>query len=75
MRLAAAMSIVCEQCSGKNLESPIRKAFRSMQNIQKSVRGSEAEKDNLIPKFTALRLWSGCSSLFLRWTPTISAVL
>ena len=46
----------------KDLDAPIQKTFRRMQIIQRSVRGSEAEKDNLIPKFTALRIWSGCSS-------------
>ena len=33
------------------------------------MKGSEAEKDNLIPKFMALRLWSGCSSLFFTLNP------
>ena len=37
-----------------------------MQVIQRNVRGSEAEKDNILPKFMAMRLWSGCSCLF--WT-------
>ena len=40
-----------------------------MHIIQKGVRGSEAEKDNIIPKLTALRLWSGCSSLFFTLNP------
>ena len=44
----------------KNLEKPIETAFRKMQIIQRNVRGSEAEKDNLMPKLFALRLWSGC---------------
>jgi hypothetical protein len=33
------------------------------------VRGSEAEKDNLMPRFFGLRLWSGCSSLFFTLNP------
>ena len=37
--------------------------------MQRNVRGSEAEKGNLIPKFFALRLWSGCSSLFFTLNP------
>ena len=40
-----------------------------MQIIQRDVRGSEAEKDNLLPKFFGLRLWSGCSSLFFTLNP------
>ena len=35
-----------------------------MQLSQRKVRGSEAEKDNLIPKFLAMRVHSWCSSLF-----------
>ena len=53
----------------KNLEFPVRKALEQMQVLQRRVRGSEAEKDNLLPKFTALRLWSGCSSLFFTLNP------
>ena len=40
-----------------------------MQIIQRKVRGAEAEKDNLLPKFMALRIWSGCSSLFFTLNP------
>ncbi len=53
----------------KKLEKPIGTAFRRMQIIQRNVRGSEAEKDNLMPKFWALRLWSGCASLFFTLNP------
>ena len=53
----------------KDLEKPIATALRKMQIIQRNVRGSEAEKDNLLPKFFALRLWSGCSSLFFTLNP------
>ena len=48
----------------KNLDVPLRNTFRQLQIAQRKVRGSEAEKDNILPKFMALRLWSGCSSLF-----------
>ena len=54
----------------KDLDLPIKEAFRKMQIIQRNVRGSEAEKDSLLPKFFALRLWSGCSSLFFTLNPT-----
>ena len=53
----------------KKLEKPIGTAFRRMQIIRRNVRGSEAEKDNLMPKFWALRLWSGCASLFFTLNP------
>jgi len=53
----------------KGLEKPLETAFQKMQIIQRSVRGSEAEKDNLLPRFFALRLWSGCSSLFFTLNP------
>ena len=33
------------------------------------MRGSESEKDNIVPQFFALRLWSGCSSLFFTLNP------
>ena len=40
-----------------------------MQIVQRSVRGSEAEKDTLIPKFLAMRVHSGCSALFFTLNP------
>ena len=53
----------------KDLEKPIDTALRKMQVIQRDVRGSEAEKDKILPKFFSLRLWSGCSSLFFTLNP------
>jgi len=53
----------------KNLEQPIEKAMRSMQIQQRSVRGSEGERDGILHHFLALRLWSGCSSLFFTLNP------
>ena len=53
----------------KNLDKPIKKAFQAMQIQQRTVRGSEGERDKLLPHFTALRLWSGCSSLFFTLNP------
>ena len=53
----------------KKLELPIQTAFQKIQVSQRRVRGSEAEKDNIVPKFFALRLWSGCSSLFFTLNP------
>ena len=53
----------------KNLDVPLRNTFRQLQIAQRNVRGSEAEKDNILPKFMALRLWSGCSSLFFTLNP------
>ena len=57
------------QGPNKNMEGPVRTALNSMHAIQRRVRGSESEKDNLLPMFTALRLWSGCSSLFVTLNP------
>ena len=53
----------------KNLHGPLKQTFQRMQIIQRSVRGSEAEKDSIMPKFFGLRLWSGCSSLFFTLNP------
>ena len=53
----------------KNLDKAVQVALQKMQVIQRNVRGSEAEKDNLLPKFFGLRLWSGCSSLFFTLNP------
>ena len=55
---------VRELLKDKKLEAPLRNTFREMQIIQRRVRVSEAEKDDILPNFIALRLWSGCSSLF-----------
>ena len=48
----------------KNLDSAIERTFQKMQMVQRKVRGSEAEKDNLILNYLAMpmHLWS--SSLF-----------
>ena len=53
----------------KDLEPKIRRTFNRMQMIQRNVRGSEAERDNIFPRFTALRIWSGCASLFFILNP------
>jgi len=78
--LSAAGLVACAMSSGevtsvrellrkKTLNTNIEITFRKMQIIQRKVRGSEAEKEQLLPKFTALRLWSGCSSLFFTLNP------
>ena len=53
----------------KNLDKTVERALRKLLIVQRSVRGSEAERDNLLPKFRALRLWSACSSLFFTLNP------
>ena len=53
----------------KNLDKPIERALRGMQIQQRSVRGSEGERDGILHRFQALRLWSGCSSLFFTLNP------
>ena len=35
----------------RNLEKPVEGAFLAMRIVQRQVRGSEAEKDHLLPKF------------------------
>ena len=53
----------------RNLEKLVEGAFLAMRIVQRQVRGSEAEKDHLLPKFLGLRIWCGCSSLFLTLNP------
>ena len=36
---------------------------------QRNIRGSEAARDTILHRFVALRLWSGCSSLFFTLNP------
>ena len=48
----------------KNLAVPVDRALRHMQICLRNVRGSEAERDLIMYKFAAIRVWSGCSSLF-----------
>ena len=40
-----------------------------MSVIQRNVRGSEAEKEHLRHRFTAMRVWNGLSSLFFTLNP------
>ena len=54
----------------KGLEKPILTALRKMQIIQRNVRGSDAEKDNLMPKFFAMRLWGWMFEFVLHVKPT-----
>jgi hypothetical protein len=51
------------------LGDALKSTFRHMQAAQRTVRGSEASKTSLQNKFTAVRLWSGCSSLFFTLNP------
>ena len=57
--ISGDVNSVKELLRRKNLEKPIEATFRHMQIVQRNVRGSEAEKDNLMPKFLAMRIWSG----------------
>ena len=52
-----------------NLEAPVQEALRQMQITNRKVRGSEEERDSLIFKFRALRIWSGWASLFFTLNP------
>jgi hypothetical protein len=51
------------------LADALKSTFRHMQASQRTVRGSEASKTSLQNKFTAVRLWSGCSSIFFTLNP------
>jgi len=53
----------------KGIDGTVRKALNKVHISQRTVRGSEAERDNLMPKFMAMRLWSGCASLFFTLNP------
>ena len=53
----------------KNLAVPVDRALRHMQICLRNVRGSEAERDTIMYKFAAIRIWSGCSSLFFILNP------
>ena len=79
-QVSAADLVACAMASGdinevreifrkKNLEAHVRKTFERMQMIQRRVRGSETQRDVLIHRFTAMRLWNGCSSLFFTLNP------
>ena len=60
---------VREALRRKDLDRPLEIALRKMQVVQRTVRGSESERDNLLPRFLALRLWCGCASLFFTLNP------
>ncbi len=53
----------------KNLDVKLRRAFQRLRMCQRMVRGSEASRDELMPKFMAMRVWNGCSSLFFTLNP------
>ncbi len=70
---AAVASGDCETLRGilrkDGLDDALKSTFRHMQAAQRTVRGSEASKTSLQNKFTAVRLWSGCSSIFFTLNP------
>jgi hypothetical protein len=51
------------------LDAALKSTFRHLQTAQRNVRSSEASKTSLQHKFTAVRLWSGCSSIFFTLNP------
>ena len=50
----------------KKLSAKLETMVHSMMTVQRNVRGSEAEKQSLRYKFSALRIWNCFSSLFSR---------
>eukprot|EP00973_Karenia_brevis_P081133 11251664-Karenia_brevis.AAC.1 len=53
----------------KGLDKTVQKALNNIYISQRNVRGSEGERDNLMPKFMAMRVWAGCASLFFTLNP------
>ena len=51
------------------LDNTVQTAARHMHLVLRRVRGSAEERDGFITKFRALRIWSGCSSLFFTLNP------
>ncbi len=66
---------VREALRKRNLHGPVQRALQDIQISQRNVRGSEAERDNIMPKSMAMRLWCGCSSLFFALIHVTSAIL
>ena len=53
----------------KNVDVRVKWVLRSMEVALRRVEGSEAEQDVLRFRFRALRLWTGCSLLFVTLNP------
>ena len=53
----------------KGLDAALNSILRNVQRVQRNVRGSESERDDIMPKFFAMRIWSGCSSLVFTLNP------
>ena len=53
----------------QGLDHVVRNALQKMQLVLRRVRGSSEERDAIRWKFRALRIWSGCSSLFFTLNP------
>ena len=53
----------------KNLDVKLRRSMETLQLCQRRVRGSDSEKGNMVFRFTALRIFNGCSSLFFTLNP------
>ena len=53
----------------KNLNLPLKRSMEMMQQTQRNVRGSDEERQALIYKFRAMRIWNGCSTFFFILNP------
>ena len=53
----------------KDLDDKVQLALRKLERTHRRVRGSESEKDALRPRFTAVRVRGGCSSLCFTLNP------
>lgn len=63
------MNSVREALKKKSSLHKVQVACERLQLAQRRVRGSEASRDDIIPKFMAMRIWNGCSSLFSTLNP------
>ena len=59
----------------KGLSVKLETMVHSMMTVLRNVRGSEAEKQSVRYKFSALRIWNGLSSLFFTLNPNPVFVL
>ena len=53
----------------RNVDIKVKAVLRSMDVALRDIEGSEAERDGFRYKFFAMRVWSGCSVLFLTINP------
>ena len=53
----------------KGIDTKVKTVLRNLKFAMREVEGTEGEKDMLWMKFTALRVWRGCSIVFFTLNP------